>query len=169
MLDQGDLSDVVLNVKGKEFKAHKMILSARSKVFSAMFTHDMKERKEGKVNIEDINASDMHNLLIYIYSGVMPDITTSRLLNLYIAADKYDISSLKKRCRELIKSRLDEDNFLDVLKLADKYSDEELLSSVKSFLIFKDDILSSKKWKNYCAENTAIANEVFDDFITTFL
>ena len=36
--------DVILNIHGHEFPAHKNILSARSEVFAAMFQHPMKEQ-----------------------------------------------------------------------------------------------------------------------------
>ncbi|GFW88423.1 hypothetical protein TNCV_2287491 [Trichonephila clavipes] len=38
------LCDVNLKTKTRSFPAHKSILSARSRVFKAMFTHDMKEK-----------------------------------------------------------------------------------------------------------------------------
>lgn len=39
-----DYSDILITVGGREFKAHKNILAARSTVFSSMFQHNMKKR-----------------------------------------------------------------------------------------------------------------------------
>lgn len=41
--DKGAFSDVTLSVGGQVFQAHKVILAARSPVFSAMFEHSMEE------------------------------------------------------------------------------------------------------------------------------
>lgn len=47
-------TDVCFLVAGKQFRAHKAILSARSPVFDAMFNSDMKETADNQVNVLDI-------------------------------------------------------------------------------------------------------------------
>jgi speckle-type POZ protein len=69
LLKQGLHSDVTLFVDGVEFPAHRSILSARSPVLKAMFSHDMKESKEGTVEIEEIKAPVFKQLLNFIYTG----------------------------------------------------------------------------------------------------
>ena len=55
LLETGELSDVTLLVgeERKEIKTHKLVLSARSPVFSAMFQHQMAENRTNSVKIED--------------------------------------------------------------------------------------------------------------------
>ncbi|KAH0558169.1 hypothetical protein KQX54_014719 [Cotesia glomerata] len=55
LLDSKIGSDVVLSVKDQIFNAHRPILMARSPVFSTMFSLEMKERKEDRVSIMDID------------------------------------------------------------------------------------------------------------------
>ena len=82
-------SDVKIVVSGKEFLAHKIILSgkknnvfiliqefnnfsqnlARSVVFEKMFQHDMKENLKNKVDLNDIVPEVFEELLKYIYTG----------------------------------------------------------------------------------------------------
>ncbi|XP_044021037.1 speckle-type POZ protein-like [Aphidius gifuensis] len=65
--------DIVLEVDGKELKAHKMILSIKSPVFSAMFDHEsMKESRDNRVVIEDMDADVVKQMLEYIYTGKTP-------------------------------------------------------------------------------------------------
>ena len=52
LLDEGTHSDVVFLVKTETLKAHKNILSVRSEVFGAMFTHDMTENQTNEVSRE---------------------------------------------------------------------------------------------------------------------
>ena len=56
-------------VDGKELKAHKAILTARSPVFAAMFEHDCKEKQESKVEIIDFSFEAFKELLKFVYTG----------------------------------------------------------------------------------------------------
>lgn len=69
MLHNSILSDVTLKAGTEEFKAHKALLSARSPVFARMFDSEMKEKETNTVEIEDIEAQTLQELLNYIYTG----------------------------------------------------------------------------------------------------
>ena len=45
--------DVVITCQQSEFRASKLVLSARSAVFAAMLSADMEEAKGGRINIAD--------------------------------------------------------------------------------------------------------------------
>lgn len=68
LLDSGKFSDVKLVVGGKEFPAHKAILSARSSVFQAMFDQPPKESQDNRIEITDIEGEVFQELLRYIYT-----------------------------------------------------------------------------------------------------
>ena len=71
LLENGEDSDVVLKSRrGKEFRAHKVILSARSTVLKAT----LKEQavKESGVLDLDIPPEVMKVVLFYIYTGSIP-------------------------------------------------------------------------------------------------
>ena len=72
LLRGGDHSDVTLVAGGREFQAHKNILSARSPVFAKMFKHEMSESILNRVTITDIAPDTMEELLSYIYTGDAP-------------------------------------------------------------------------------------------------
>ena len=42
---------------------------SRSTVFHAMFEHDMEEKKNSAVNVEDVEADAMESMLHFIYTG----------------------------------------------------------------------------------------------------
>ena len=65
-------SDVTLctTLDSKEFPAHRLILSIRSTVFAAMFSHEeLKESQNKRVEISDVSGDVMKAFLDYIYSG----------------------------------------------------------------------------------------------------
>ena len=64
------LCDITLVAKeGKEFKAHRNVLSAVSPFFARLFQSEMKEKKEGIIRFEEISASILEGVLEFIYTG----------------------------------------------------------------------------------------------------
>lgn len=49
------LTDVVLEVKGELFHAHKIVLSAGSSYFKAMFTSGLKESEMSRVRLQGVS------------------------------------------------------------------------------------------------------------------
>lgn len=81
-------SDCTIIVKSKEFKVHKSVLSARSPVFKIMFLSKMKEAADSKVDITDVEPSTFEQLLIFIYSGKIPEDLDFYAMDLFVASDK---------------------------------------------------------------------------------
>ena len=68
LYSEGEFSDVKIFCDGKVFNCHKIILSRQSEVFEKMLAeNNMKEATFGKIEITDISATTMENLLFYIY------------------------------------------------------------------------------------------------------
>ena len=62
-----ELSDVKIHCGGKAFSCHKIILSGMSEVFKKMLFGNSTEATSGKIEITDVSASAMENLLFYVY------------------------------------------------------------------------------------------------------
>lgn len=65
LLTSGGMSDVVLVAEdeGREWRAHKAILAARSPVFAAMFKHDMAEKKNNRVTVGGVDGDVFDQVL----------------------------------------------------------------------------------------------------------
>ena len=62
--------DVTLLVEdGKEFKAHRRILSETSSFFENLLSTDMKESNEGVIRLEMITEVCITDILEFIYTG----------------------------------------------------------------------------------------------------
>ncbi|CAO1428952.1 unnamed protein product [Diamesa hyperborea] len=120
-------SDFTIIVASKEFKVHKSVMSARSPVFMKMFESNMKEAADNKVEIIDVDPDVFEQLLIYIYSGKIADITYYAM-DLFVAADKYGVQELRNDCEKRISIDLNNNQHdaIDVYKLANLYSCHEL-------------------------------------------
>ena len=60
---------MVLVVGSKRIAAHRVLLSAASDYFAAMFTSDVSEAVQEEVKIHDVDPEAMEMLVKYMYSG----------------------------------------------------------------------------------------------------
>lgn len=152
---------MTLTVQDRTFKAHKAFLQARLPFFDAMFTHDMKENNSNLVMISDCVPEVFENLLLYLYTGKVENISEGNVVGLYQAADKYIINPVKVKCRRFMIDTLSVQTFCDVIALALKYSDEALIEEAIDF--FADNqraIISGYQWLSFLKENPVEANEI---------
>ncbi|GBO08051.1 Speckle-type POZ protein-like A [Araneus ventricosus] len=160
MLNNSSLSDVKLKTKRQTYPAHTFILGARSPVFKCMFSSDMKEKINGCVDIEDLNDNTVLRLLRYIYSAEVGELEWASATQLYEAADKYQILSLKDVCSSHLKNSLCVNNACESLVLADRHQDEDLKVFVQDFILrHGEDIINSKEWEQLAETHLKLAYE----------
>jgi len=128
-----EFSDVIVKCGSIKFECHKVFLASSSPVFKAMFNTQMKEKISNEVHIDDVKPDVMADLLQFIYTGKFSNFDKFAM-DLFIAADKYQIESLKKLCeRELVKS-IGMENCFSLLIMGDTYS-PAIKKSALSFVI----------------------------------
>ena len=94
LLETGEGSDVtVVANDGREFPAHMLILFCRTPVFANMFQHNMKERNEKRVTINDLNSAEIEGFLEFIYTDEVSNINpiAAKLLS---KSNEYDMPKL---------------------------------------------------------------------------
>lgn len=129
------LNDVRLIADGKAILAHKNILCAASDVFEKMFTVDMKEKKESRVVIDDLNYDVVVALIKYIYTETLDGLTDDVMVGLIMAGDKYNMDDLVEGVIENIEITVD--NSLEL------YSSLKAIPSVQySVTSLKKDVLA---------------------------
>ncbi|CAF0991383.1 unnamed protein product [Brachionus calyciflorus] len=133
-----------------EFKAHKCILAARSPVFKAMFNYKLKENLTNKVIIEDCRPDVVKAMLKYIYTANLPDDVRQIAFDLYIAAEKYFIESLKIKCREYLVENLSLDNCIQIYILSEMYNDSMLRKQSLKFINENiDKVTQNSEWNDF--------------------
>jgi len=147
MLDTGRFSDCVIACGGQEFPCHKFILSARSPVFDAMFSHDTKEQARNRVEIKDLDVKVVQDMIDYIYSGQVTELE-SKAAGLITAAEKYDLEELKQMCVTSLCNSIRDDNVLDMLVLVETYDLPELRKSALEFTaLHKKEVVNQEDWR----------------------
>ena len=152
-----EMSDVQIKCEDKTFDAHQLILSARSPVFRAMFQAEMKEKELNIVEIQDLKASVIPEMLKYIYNGscCVNDKKPNLMMvsDLLEAGDKYQMDVLKEMCETVLSSNLVVDNALLLLSLGDMHSAKDLKKKALEMIVTNaKKITGTEEWKD-CAEN----------------
>ena len=119
-----------------------------SLLVAAMFEHDMEEKKNSRVEVKDVEADVMAEMLRFIYTGRTATSLDTMAADLLAAADKYALERLKVgiqqlwaqvrlviqmfqvMCEEALCNGLTVENVSDVLILADLHSAEQLKAQV---------------------------------------
>ena len=93
LLNDQASTDFTLKTNTKSFRIHKLIFSARSSVFQAMFQSNMAEVLAGEATIEDLDDDTLEEMIHFIYTGRLSGKQFDKPSLLY-AAKKYQLDSL---------------------------------------------------------------------------
>ncbi|KAL8210211.1 hypothetical protein R6Q57_006943 [Mikania cordata] len=137
LLENMEGSDVIFNVAGDIFHAHKLVLSARSHVFRSSFFGQEGDNHE--IVITDMEPRVFKAMLHFIYRDELNEdelatscpsndscLTDTLLAKLLAAADEYDLCRLKRMCESLICKDISVNSVGRILALADTYHAMEL-------------------------------------------
>ena len=150
------------NIGGRDFPAHKNILSARSDVFAAMFQHPTKENLTNQIKIEDIEPDVFQELLRFIYTGrVQVDKLEVMAADLSIAADKYLLDQLKLTCQNHTPNHMTPENCVVLLVNGDLKNPTELLKeAAKFFWRLPSQVMATDGWRKIEEENLRLLCEI---------
>ena len=127
--------DLTLVVEhGKQFRVHKDVLSDASPFFEKLLNSDMKEAKEGMVQLEMFTESVMAATLEFIYTGGVRISTQEIAEGLIVMADYLFLPNLKPPAEEVIMQKLNASNCISTCYFAEKYQCNELVSKIKNFI-----------------------------------
>ncbi|GFQ89226.1 TD and POZ domain-containing protein 3 [Trichonephila clavata] len=156
----GTLSDIKLCTKTESFPVHAAILCARSPVFKDMFSDDIKEKFKGSVDIIDLDNNTIRRMLLYMYTDRLEDLQWESALQLYEAAGKYEILSLREKCSAFMEDHLSTTNACDALVLADRHQDSIFKEAVQNYIIYHDRwTFCSKEWEILLENHSKLAAE----------
>ena len=153
LITQERLTDVKITITAKQkaakplcFFAHKAVLVARSPVFAKMFEHNLQESATSGITVSDIKPEVFKELLSYIYTNQVPNLSTMAAPLLY-AAEKYHLDGLKARCEQFLSYNLQVSNAVQTLQLAQTYNASQLKQNTLLFIVeYIDEVRESKDW-----------------------
>lgn len=151
MLNNPEFSDVTFNVEGEPVHAHKMIMSARSEHFRAMFSERWSQSPE--VEVPDIRKPVFLALLEYLYTGKV-DINIGLAIELLTAADQYTMSELKDRCVAVLLANITVENVSEIFTAADRHEVDKLRVKCMDFILqFSDEVFRTESFRALSIEH----------------
>ena len=124
-----DMSDLKIVCDHREFPVHKLILSARSPVFKAMFGSNYAEATSKTLQIEGTDNKTMEKFLQFLYTN-----NTSPDCQLLLLADRFQVDPLVDYCVTNIAMKVNNENAMEVFHTAFLISNEALMNNASSYI-----------------------------------
>ncbi|XP_035676613.1 kelch-like protein 6 isoform X1 [Branchiostoma floridae] len=130
MRSEGLLVDVTLCVEGKEIPCHRVVLSACSNYFQAMFSGNHSESKKDKIEMGGVSAEALRLLVDYAYTSKI-NINKDNVQSLFVAANMLQFMHVEMACEKFLTVNLSADTCMATWALAEKMFSEELADTAR--------------------------------------
>ncbi|XP_035683885.1 kelch-like protein 24 [Branchiostoma floridae] len=155
---EGHLTDVTLCAEGKEIPCHRLVLSACSDYFHAMFGGAHSESKKEKIEIGGVTAEALQLLVDFAYTPKF-NITLDNVYHQFEAANMLQVKPIEDACEKFLINNLSPDMCLGTWTLADKLSCMKLSAVARRFAL--------KNFEEVCATEEFLQLPV--DFLKTYI
>ena len=125
--------DISININGAIFSAHKVVLSAATDYFNAMFLSGMTENNSKEVTLKGFEVETFTVLLDYMYSGELR-LTQGNAASVLIASDMLSLKFAVKRCLNFLSENITSENCVMLWILADRYNFNTLFFQVEKYV-----------------------------------
>ncbi|DBA99211.1 TPA: Galactose oxidase, central domain [Trebouxia sp. C0006] len=132
--DDSSTSDIVAMAGEAKIHAHKIVLSAHSPLFKAMFQTGTKESTAREVEMGEIEGPTLTALISFMYGRLGP-VPKDILIPLFIAADAHQVDKLRWLCMQQVIAAMNKKTVLEVIVVADAVTDTELMDVCMKFLL----------------------------------
>ncbi|KAH3851436.1 kelch-like protein 12 isoform X2 [Dreissena polymorpha] len=133
LFDEDLLKDVTLCVGKLEFTCHKNVLASLSPYFRLMFTLDLAEKKQDRIEIFDVDATAMKDILEYAYTGKIK-ITIRNVQDLLSAASLFQILPVQRACAKFLENHLSVSNCIGIYHFAEIHNCVALKIKAREFI-----------------------------------
>uniref|UniRef100_A0A8I6WEF5 BTB domain-containing protein n=2 Tax=Hordeum vulgare subsp. vulgare TaxID=112509 RepID=A0A8I6WEF5_HORVV len=172
LLKAGEETDVMFEVRGEIFHAHKIVLAMRSPVFKADLFGRKGDRTRRIMNIKDIQPPIFRALLHFIYTDSLPsmghldgDDGEEMVKHLIMAADRYAMARMKVICESILCKNLNVQNVTTILALANEHHCNHLKNACLEFITSPDrihDVVASEGYAQLKRSRPAIIVDIFE-------
>nr|XP_034962351.1 kelch repeat and BTB domain-containing protein 12 isoform X5 [Zootoca vivipara] len=133
MKDLSEMIDMVLVAEGEKFPCHKLMLSAFSPYFKAMFTCGLVECTQKEVVLQDMSAESVSILLQYMYTAEL-HLTNSNVQGVATTAFFMQMDDVSSMCQAYMMEHMDASNCVGIHYFAKHIGAEELSDQARRYL-----------------------------------
>ncbi|XP_041930766.1 kelch-like protein 4 isoform X3 [Alosa sapidissima] len=131
-LQHKQLCDVLLIAGDHKIPAHRLVLSAVSDYFAAMFTNDVREAKQEEIKMEGVDPEALRSLVHFAYTGVL-ELKEETIESLLAAACLLQLSQVIEVCCNFLMKQLHPSNCLGIRSFADAQGCMDLLNVAHNY------------------------------------
>ena len=141
--------EVTITCGPDTYHVKKDLLIAKSRFFDTAFSIDMKEKKEGRIEIHEIKSETFNKVINYILKNILEnefDIT-----EMLKAANFFDMETLKQDITTAIRWNITINNVMELANLGEIFNSDTLLKVCGEFIIENEN--SIMLTRNYVIRN----------------
>eukprot|EP00611_Tribonema_gayanum_P012067 TRINITY_DN2257_c0_g2_i7.p1 TRINITY_DN2257_c0_g2~~TRINITY_DN2257_c0_g2_i7.p1 ORF type:complete len:623 (+),score=204.48 TRINITY_DN2257_c0_g2_i7:1975-3843(+) len=127
LYDKQVLCDVVLKVRGVEFRAHKSVLMGYRSFLGSLMSTDMREGRQSCIELGDTETDPelFRCLLDYMYGKTL-NVELSNVARLLQVANQYQVVGLRQQLSEILMSHLNVTNSVQMYMVAEECACDDL-------------------------------------------
>ncbi|XP_072153340.1 kelch-like protein 5 isoform X4 [Bemisia tabaci] len=129
----GQLTDVILTAGGRQIAAHKLVLSAGSEYFAAMFTSDLCEARQNEITLQNIDGEALWHLVHYCYTGHI-ELQEESVETLLSTASLLQLNSVVETCCRFLTKQLHPSNCIGICVFADNQGCASLQAAARAYI-----------------------------------
>jgi len=153
------LSDITFIIEGQPIHAHKMML-VRSPYFRAMFSGTMIESQQSEIRIEEIPPHIFLLVIEYLYTDHVV-IHVEYAMELFAAADLFDIPRLQAMCEKSMLKTIHVGNAASIFLTADLHSANTLRAKALKYILKHFELVSkSTSFEEMARSNVDLVVEI---------
>ncbi|XP_043281297.1 kelch-like protein 5 isoform X2 [Venturia canescens] len=131
-LQRQQLTDVTIIAGGRRFPAHRLVLSAGSEYFAAMFTGSLRESTQKEVELKGVDPDALWLLIRYCYTGCI-ELREESVETLLATACLLHLNPVIKACCQFLIKQLHPSNCLGIRMFADTQDCSHLFSIAHAY------------------------------------
>lgn len=120
-----EMADLEIKINNRLFRCHKSILAAVSPYFKSMFSTGMRESREHRITLQDMNEVTFDKFLKFVYTG-KEDAIGDDVTEMLRMAAIFQVDCLQDHCEEVLVEQLRNENCLDMYALGVIYNCQQL-------------------------------------------
>ncbi|XP_037390893.1 kelch-like protein 23 isoform X2 [Pygocentrus nattereri] len=150
---EGLFTDVtLLSESGCVFLCHRMVLAARSPFFRAMFTADMREKRDECVRLPGMDSEVLGAVIDFIYTSKVT-VTQGNVERLIEASSLLQLGSVKQACEAFLIRLLDVVNCLGMQAFAELHMCTQLeMEGRRTILSRFEELVDQEEFKELSSE-----------------
>ena len=128
-------------------------------MFRAMLQSDMVERQNGVIMIEDAGVEEVEQMIRYMYTAKI-DHQYSKVKELLVLANKYQVLELVNYCSSRIFESLTEDNALEIGMFGEMHNSEILINRCAKYICYDMTDSLNEDWMERIQESPKLMLQI---------